>query len=227
HPPVAMADVAQTNSSTPININVVANDTDAEQDPISLSSTPVLSLPASGATVTYIDSYTLRYAPKFGFVGTDTFTYQIQDLRGAKATGTVSVTVVNRPPVAMNDAVNTSFNTPVTINVLQNDSDPDGHVISLSSTPVVVAPAAGATVTVSGNSLTYTPPPGFVGTDSFQYEMQDSYGAKARATVTVSILNRAPIAVADTFTVIGSNTTKLAVLANDSDPDGDPISLVN
>jgi hypothetical protein len=227
HPPVAVADVAQTNSSTPININVVANDTDPEQDPISLSSTPLLSSPASGATVTYIDSNTLRYTPKFGFVGTDTFTYQIQDLRGAKATGTVSVTVVNRPPVAINDPVSTPFNTPVTINVLQNDNDPDGHVLSLSSTPVVVAPAAGATITVSGNSLIYTPPPGFVGTDSFQYEMQDSYGAKARATVTVSIINRAPIAVADTFTVIGSNTTQLAVLANDSDPDGEPITLVN
>lgn len=228
HPPVANPDFAQTNSSTAININVVANDTDPEQDPISLSSTaPVLTLPPSGAIVTYVDSNTLNYRPKFGFVGTDTFTYQIQDLRGGTATGTVTVTVVNRPPVAIGDTANTPFNTPVTINVLQNDSDPDGHALSLSSTPVVSGPAAGATITVSGNALIYTPPLGFVGTDTFIYEMQDSYGAKARATVSVSIINRPPVAVADTFTVVGSNTTQLAVLANDSDPDGDPISLVN
>jgi hypothetical protein len=226
-PPVAVPDFATTNSSTAININVVANDTDPEQDPISLSNTPVLTQPASGAVVTYVDSYTLNYKPKFGFVGTDTFTYQIQDLRGSKASGTVTVTVVNRPPVAINDTASTPFNTPVTINVLQNDSDPDGHAISLSSPPVVSGPAAGASVTVSGNSLVYTPPPGFVGTDTFTYEMQDSFGAKARATVSVSIINRPPVAVPDTFTVVGSNPTQLAPLANDYDPDGEPITLVN
>jgi hypothetical protein len=226
HPPVATPDFAQTNSSTAININVVANDTDAEQDPISLTSTPVVTPPASG-TVTFVDSNTLNYKPKFGFVGNDVFTYQIKDLRGAIATGTVTVTVVNRPPVAVDDAVSTPFNTPVTINVLQNDSDPDGHTLALSSTPVVSGPAVGAKVTVSGNSLIYTPAPGFTGSDSFQYEMQDLYGARARATVSVSIINRPPVAVSDTFTVIGSNPTQLAVLANDSDPDGEAISLVN
>jgi hypothetical protein len=227
HPPVATPDFAQTNSSTAININVVANDTDAEQDPISLTSTPLVTPPTAGGIVTFVDSYTFNYKPKFGFVGNDTFTYQIQDLRGATATGTVTVTVVNRPPVAIGDTASTPFNTPVTINVLQNDSDPDGHALSLSPTPVVSGPALGATVTVSGNSLIYTPPSGFVGTDTFTYEMQDSYGAKARATVSVSIINRPPTAVPDTFTVVGSNPTQLAVLANDSDPDGEAISLVN
>ena len=69
------------------------------------------------------------------------------------------------------------------------------------------------------------PPSGFVGNDRFQYEITDTAGGKARAWVEVSIINRAPIATADSFAISGAAAVTFAVLANDHDPDGEGIRL--
>lgn len=90
---------------------------------------------------------------------------------------------VNRAPVAANDA---AFGTPgqeVLIDVLANDSDPDGDTISL----VAASAAAHGTVAIAGDAIRYTPAAGFTGSDSFTYEIQDSQGATAGATVNVTI----------------------------------------
>ena len=69
----------------------------------------------------------------------------------------------NRPPIANNDAASTAMDTPVTVPVLANDSDPDGDVLTVTS----VGTPANGTATLNGNSVTYTPSPGFTGSDKF------------------------------------------------------------
>ena len=111
--------------------------------------------------------------PKTGYTGTDTFKYTIRDGAGAKSTAKVTVTVRNRAPVAGADSAATDANTPVRIAVLANDSDPDGHVLSLAA---VTQPTNGAVVVNADKTVTYTPAPGFTGSDGFSYSLSDGRG---------------------------------------------------
>ncbi|MGQ4810592.1 hypothetical protein NKDENANG_04071 [Candidatus Entotheonellaceae bacterium PAL068K] len=89
------------------------------------------------------------------------------------------------PPVAVDDAVTTAANTAVLIDVTANDTDPDS-LIDLNSVDIVAGPSHGATV-VTG-VVVYTPAPGFVGTDSFRYTVDDEQENTSNiATVTVTV----------------------------------------
>ncbi len=89
----------------------------------------------------------------------------------------------NLPPVAVDDADSTSVNRAVTINVLANDSDPDGDALS-----VVSVTQGGGSVAVNPNgTVTYAPRCGFSGVDSFTYTITDGQGATDTATVTVTV----------------------------------------
>jgi len=90
--------------------------------------------------------------------------------------------VTNQPPVAVDDEAETTVDRPVTINVLENDSDPDGDVISVES---VTPPATGTAVDNGDGTITYTPNPEFERSDTFQYTISDVDGATDIATVTV------------------------------------------
>jgi len=94
----------------------------------------------------------------------------------------------NQPPGAANDTAITNESTPVTINVLANDSDPDKGPSPLAIT--AVGQPSNGTATVVSNQATYTPKPGFVGTDSFTYTISDG-AVTATATVTVTVKSTA------------------------------------
>ncbi len=132
----------------------------------------------------------------------------------------------NRPPVAVDDAATTPSGQPVTINVLANDSDPDGDPLTVQS---VTAPLLGTAV-ISNNMVIYTPAAGITGTDRFTYAINDGRGGTATATVTVTItapINRPPVAVDDVAVTAVSTPVTINVLANDSDPDGDPLTVIS
>lgn len=132
---------------------------------------------------------------------------------------------INHAPSALNDAFSINQDTTSLLDVLANDSDPDGDPLKITS---ITAPAHGST-SVSGGKVSYTPAAGFIGVDNFAYTIADDKGATstARATITVKSTNRPPIAVDDRFTVQVSSSSVLNVLANDSDPDGDPLTIVS
>jgi hypothetical protein len=90
---------------------------------------------------------------------------------------------VNNPPVAVDDSDTTPENTPVTINVLNNDSDPDGDTLTVNS----VTQGTNGSVTNNGSNVTYTPNSGFTGTDTFTYTISDGNGGTDTATVTVAV----------------------------------------
>jgi hypothetical protein len=99
--PVAAADTASTAPSTAVTIGVLANDTDADGDPLTVTS---VTTPAHGTAVANANG-TVTYTPASGYTGSDTFQYSISDGQGGSASGSVNVTVAqpNRPPVAVDD----------------------------------------------------------------------------------------------------------------------------
>ncbi|MBW4616079.1 MAG: tandem-95 repeat protein [Desmonostoc vinosum HA7617-LM4] len=204
-PPVANDDTATTDEDTPVNISVLANDSDADGDPLSISS----FTNASNGTVTLNDNATpanttddfLVYTPNANFNGTDSFTYTIADGNGNTSTATVNLTInpVNDAPVAVNDSASTNEDTPVNISVLTNDSDADSDPLSIES----FTNASNGTVTLNDNAtpanttddfLVYTPNANFNGTDSFTYTIADGNGGTSTATVNLTInpVNDAP-----------------------------------
>ncbi|MDB5593896.1 MAG: hypothetical protein JWM36_857, partial [Hyphomicrobiales bacterium] len=102
----------------------------------------------------------------------------------AVATSTVKVTAVNDPPVANADTVSVAPNTSTHINVLANDTDPDGDVLALMS---VGTPLHGSASTNPDNTITYTPLAGYTGQDSFSYTIADPSGSTSQAIVTANI----------------------------------------
>lgn len=129
----------------------------------------------------------------------------------------------NNAPFAVNDTASTAAGTPVTVAVLANDSDPDGNVITV----IDALAGVGGTVTFTVNDVTFTPDAGFSGAASFNYTISDGT-ATASATVTVTVApsaNEAPVANPDSASTNFDTAVVIPVLANDSDPNGDPISV--
>ncbi|MDE1169440.1 MAG: Ig-like domain-containing protein [Pseudomonas sp.] len=201
-PPVAVADTASTGFGVPITLNLLANDHDPDGNtPLSITG---LTQPASGlGSVVLNGSTSVVYTPP-AVVNTPitaVFTYMAQDAKGLNSTpANVSVSVApNRPPVANADAVAT-LGVAIAINVLANDTDPEGNVpLGVAS---LTQPAAGrGTVSTDGTVITYTPPATVTTafTTTFTYIARDSFGALSTpATVTVQV---SPKPAAETFTV--------------------------
>jgi VCBS repeat-containing protein len=229
--PVAVADAATVNEDSGANaIPVLANDTDADGGPISITS---VTQPANGAVVITGGGTGLTYAPNANYCNSvsgvpDTFTYTLTP-GGSSATVSVTVTCVDDNPVAVADAttvVEDSGATP--INVLANDTDVDGGPISITS---VTQPAGGAVaITGGGTGLTYTPNPNFCtpgAPDTFTYTLTPG-GSTATVSVTVTCVDDPPVAVNDAATVNeDAAATAIPVLANDTDPDAGPISITS
>jgi hypothetical protein len=194
-PPVAQNDIATTPFQAPVTINVLANDSDPSG--LALTVTAIGTPPQNGSTQIIPNNTTpnntITYTPKPGYVGADSFMYTISNGHGGTANANVAITVQPPPPpIAVNDKVSTPFNTPVQINVLQNDSDPSG--LPLSVTAFVPPLAQQGMVTQTANSFTFTPDPEFTGDATFTYTISNKY-AQATATVTITVaLPRQPIA---------------------------------
>jgi hypothetical protein len=140
------------------------------------------------------------------------------------AGGIEAATSTNRPPFAAADSISTTRDTPASVNVLANDSDPDGDSLDLSGS------ARGAHGTVSCETsgvCTYAPASGYLGSDSFTYTVSDGIGGIASGTVTVTVAlpNRPPSAVDDNVVVDENAQTEVFALANDLDSDGEVLRL--
>lgn len=220
--PNANNDTVLTSEDTLNNINVLINDSDIENDPISITQAT-----ASNGTTAVLGDNTINYTPNLNFIGSDVINYTISDGNGGVASAQVLLTVqnINDPPSANNDSAQTTEGIAVTVNVLSNDSDIDGDTLT-----VIAANASSGSIGINGdNSLTYTPNTGFNGTDIIDYTISDGNNATASASVTISVaaVNDNPTAVNDSVTINEDNNTNINVLANDSDIDGDPLSLSN
>ena len=182
----------RTDFETPFTTaNVLNNDIDPDaSDTLSISSVDDQSL--SGTLVNNGDG-TFFYAPTSGFSGTESFTYTVSDGNGGFDTALVSITVgnPNAAPVANDDFASTSLGISTTIDLIANDSDIDGFLVS-STVEIVDQPTHGFVTNHADGTVTYTPLSGFIGTDTFTYTVRDDDGAESNtATVTV-VVNESP-----------------------------------
>lgn len=198
----------------------------------------VATLTAVGAaaegTVTLNGDGSVTYVAPSAFEGTDSFTYTISDgVAVVTATVTVTVTDQNDPPVAVDDTLTVTEDTPVTYtaaefaaNVLANDSPGPANEVANGQTVTLVpgnlTGSAGGTLVQNGDgSVTYTPAPNVFGNaaETMVYTITDGeFTDSATITFNITAVNDVPIAVDDPDLLIDELTTDepLDVLANDS-----------
>jgi gliding motility-associated-like protein len=225
----ATDDSVSTLSSTAITIAVKLND-----NPLSASIT-YAGLPSHGTTV--IVGNDIIYTPFTGFSGIDQFAYTIC-VGGCCAQANVKVLVdglspINHPPVAQTDMVNTMMNTSVIIAVQINDSDPDNNALVTSL--ITSTSNHGGSLLLNGNNIQYTPAIGFIGLDSFFYNICDVTSINpqplcATGLVIVNVpitspINHAPIANNNSASTSSTVPVTINVTSNDVDPDTDPFAI--
>jgi hypothetical protein len=201
-----------------IDITPLANDTDVDQDSLTIAG---MTTPTHGSVL--LVGTTVRYTPASDFVGTATFSYTVSDGAGHTASAPVSVAIANRAPEAFNDFKTIVRGQAVDIMVLDNDTDADHDTLTISG---VTTPTHGVAQVV-GAALRYTPASNFVGDVIFSYTISDGYGGTDSASMRITINNRAPQALADTATTAHEQAVDIAVLANDTDPDQDAITITD
>ncbi|MAT64065.1 MAG: hypothetical protein CMN57_00275 [Gammaproteobacteria bacterium] len=233
--PVANSETLTTNLDTPLLIDIdadlLANDTHATGQVLTFTSFTQPTEP--GNTLTDNGDGTLTYTPDSGFFGQDTFDYTIEDEDGDPDTTTVTINVndpTNTAPTANDDAVVTDEDTPLVIDPLTNDTDPDGDPLVILDFDNLTA--QGVVVVDNGDgTLTYTPPEDFFGADSFNYQIFDGRGGSDTATVNITInsVNDAPVCQDfDLVTASGEDITidvANDLIANCTDTEGDVLSL--
>ncbi len=180
--PIAGDDVIVTNEDSAATLDLGANDSDPDLDPLTWS---IPTTTAQGGTVTTVGS-SVTYTPAPEYSGADSFTYTVTDGNSAPVSAAVTITVnpVDDPPSALNDTGVTLENTPTTIDIGANDSDQEGAALTWT---VPATTAQGGTLTEAGGVVTYTPANGFTGNDSFAYSVTDSTTAPVTATVSITV----------------------------------------
>ena len=225
------------------------SDTLTVTDPVTgaAATSAVTITTAGGGTAVVNPDGTYEYTPAAGFTGADTFDYTVIDTFGKTDTATVSIEVRdlnnpagNTPPIATDDVFTLFTDVPLNSTVLSNDTDPDGDVITvadgagMAATAVqTITTAAGGTVSLSINgTFTYTPAAAFIGVDTFDYAIVDPSGATDDATVTLNVIadpdpnaNDDPYAGDDLASSIAGQPAMVNLLANDTDPNGDPLTI--
>ena len=218
--PVAVADTARTVEDAEVVIDVLANDTDADGDALSIEA---VTAPVNG-TARIADGGVL-YAPAAEWQGTDRFRYTVADGNGGTAQAEVVVVVKpeNDAPVAVADSTRTAEDAEIVIDVLANDTDTDGDALRIES---VTAPVNG-TARIADGGVLYAPAADWNGTDRFGYTVIDGRGGKDEAEVVVVVepVNDAPVAMADSTRTAEDAEVVIDVLANDTDTDGDALRI--
>jgi len=207
-------------------LDVLANDTDADGDTISISN---IENTAGEATIV---AGKIQFTPPANFSGEIVLTYTITDgystgnegINDRTASVTITVTPVNDAPTANADSATMNEDAPaLLVNVLANDSDIDGNTLVITA-----ATADRGSASVVDNKIQYTPAPNTNGTAIINYTISDGNGGTATTNLTITIIpvNDAPIANADSATIDEDAAPILInVLANDSDVDGDSLTI--
>ncbi|WP_373275594.1 tandem-95 repeat protein [Vibrio diabolicus] len=220
--PVAdiVADKATVVEDTATIIKVLDNDTfEGDDKVVSLDTSKG---PANGAVSVNPDG-TVTYIPDDNYVGKDTFTYVVTSGGVSESTTVeVNVTPVNDAPVAKDDTATTQEDTAVTIDVLPNDTDVDGDVLSIDSASV---PKEQGTVEVVNGKLVFTPAENFNGDAEITYIVTDGQLTdEAKVVVSVNPVNDAPtVDNAITDQVLSEDFATYTIDLNDAFKDSDSV----
>ena len=174
---IAVDDDFMTTLNDPFMGNVLNNDNGT-------GLTAALATGPTNGSVTVSANGDFTYTPNTGFSGTDTFTYTATDAGSQTDTATVTMTVVDPPPDAVDDEFTVLAGRTLEGNVLDNDTDPDNQTL----TAALVTDVANGTLALNADgSFTYMPDAGFLGTDMFTYSATDEGGNVVNATATITV----------------------------------------
>lgn len=240
-PPTAVADQFSTGEKISLALTpnqLLSNDSDINGDTLTITSIDnsktIGQVSFNGTSVSYSPNGKYQSLGA-GVTATDTFSYTISDGKGGTATAPVSITVtgVNDAPTAISKSGTTNQNQAITFlasNLLVGAIDPDvGDVLKVTS--VTQAVNGAVVLNASGNAV-FTPTSNFTGNGSFNYVVSDGKGGATSAKVSVVVnpvtVNRSPVANGDSATTKQNQAVTLLatnLLANDTDPDGDKLTL--
>jgi len=189
-----------------------------------------------GALAAFADG-SFTYTPNPGFVGTDSFAYRMRDASNNfsdPVTVTIQVSEGGRPPIGVEDRYAARINTALSIaapGFLANDVDLDGEALTAVSIQDNVD--NGTLAAFADGSFTYTPNPGYTGTDSFAYRMRDAsnnFSDPITVTITVHPTGVLPVGTPDLYLVPNDKALSISApgfLANDIDLNGEPLTAVS
>ena len=161
----------------------------------------------NGGAVTLHSDGSFSYMPSAGFVGADSFDYNVTE-NGVTSVATASITVTDNAPVATNYYNSVMHDKTLSVTnaaygLLQNAWDPDGDSLQAIE---ISGPTHGSVVLNSDGTFSYTPNVGYAGSDSFMYEVSDGAMTSNMATATITMVNSAP--VANSYNRTKSSTTQ-------------------
>ncbi|MCA5895058.1 tandem-95 repeat protein [Isoptericola sp. NEAU-Y5] len=227
--PVPLDVDARVLSGGTVRIPVPLDGIDPDGDSVQL--TGLATGPAKGRAEV-VDGF-VDYEAGKNASGADSFRYTVQDARGEVATGLVRVGIAqppatNQSPVAADDEVTVRPDRRVAVRALANDTDPDGDRVGLVAGALEGLDDGDGDIDAEvDQDRIVVQTPGDEGTSTFFYAIEDTYGARASAAVSVTVSADAPllppiarddsVPVAD---ILGATTVTVPVLDNDEDPDG-------
>ncbi|ACE83120.1 retention module-containing protein [Cellvibrio japonicus] len=222
--PVSSDQNLTTDEDTPVNGAIVASDADGDTLGYSVTTNPT-----NGTVVLNATTGTFTYTPNANYHGSDSFVVTISDGNGGTTTSTVTIgiTPVNDAPVSSDQNLTTDEDTPVNGAIVASDADGDTLGYSVTTGPTNGTVVLNATT----GTFTYTPNADYHGNDSFVVTISDGNGGTTTSTVTIGVtpVNDVPVA-ADDYFVIDEDTPLVVspsqLLANDSDVDGDTLTVV-
>ncbi len=234
-PPTAKDDVAVVRVGDVVTVPVLTNDLDPDGDPLTVTSKVSLNQTdgVAAAGVAFTGQNSVRFVAGME-PGDVTINYEITDGISGTASALVRVRIAevgpNQNPVPRSVDARTLAGVPITIAVPTFGIDPDGDAVTLA---VATQGTRGtAELGEECSCFVYTPASGLVGTDTFTYTATDPSGGVGTATIRVGVgprtgANNPPVAIADRVQVRPDGSFAVPVLVNDSDPDGDVVSLID
>ncbi|HGS5641885.1 TPA: tandem-95 repeat protein [Vibrio parahaemolyticus] len=201
---------------------LLSNVDDEDKDTLSVEN---LIIDKGNGTLVDNSDGTWTFTPQIDDDTEVSFTFDIIDDEDLVVSGSANLDIlpINDAPNAENDVITTEEDTAVRIDVLVNDSDVEGDVLSIQSASV---PSEQGSVDIVDGKLVFTPAENFNGEATITYIVTDGdLTDEAKVTVTVTPVNDSPVAVDDTVSTQEDTVVTIDVLPNDSDVDGDKLSI--
>ncbi|HCG8476081.1 TPA: tandem-95 repeat protein, partial [Vibrio parahaemolyticus] len=201
---------------------LLSNVDDEDKDTLSVEN---LIIDKGNGTLVDNGDGTWTFTPQIDDDTEVSFTFDIIDDEDLVVSGSANLDIlpINDAPNAENDVITTGEDTAVTIDVLVNDSDVEGDVLSIQSASV---PSEQGSVDIVDGKLVFTPAENFNGEATISYIVTDGdLTDEAKVSVTVTPVNDSPVAVDDTTSIQEDTAVTIDVLTNDTDVDGDKLSI--
>ncbi|MDF4909553.1 tandem-95 repeat protein [Vibrio parahaemolyticus] len=201
---------------------LLSNVDDEDKDTLSVEN---LIIDKGNGTLVDNGDGTWTFTPQIDDDTEVSFTFDIIDDEDLVVSSSANLDIlpINDAPNAENDVITTEEDTAVTIDVLVNDSDVEGDALSIQSASV---PSEQGSVDIVDGKLVFTPAENFNGEATITYIVTDGdLTDEAKVTVTVTPVNDSPVAVDDTTSIQEDTAVTIDVLTNDTDVDGDKLSI--